>query len=247
MQQQLASVTLADIVAKDYQAAAILERHGLDFCCGGRVSLADACRERGLKLDAIIADLSGLDAIPPEPSSDVHELISQIVDRHHGYVREAIPAIQAHLTKVVAAHGSRHPELAAISGHFNLVADELMLHLAKEEQLLFPYIRSLAAASRAGAVAPPDIFGTVQNPIRMMEGEHRNAGNGLGAIRSLASGYQAPADACATYRLVYAELDAFERDLHRHVHLENNILFPRAIEIEAQMERKGRIGCEARR
>lgn len=242
MHQPFANSTLGNIVAQDYHAAAIFERHGLDFCCGGRTSLAEACRERGLDLAAIAAELGHRAATPPEASpDDPDELVSHIIARHHAYVREAIPSIQAHLAKVIAAHGPRHPELIRISGHFDVLAEELTLHLAKEEQILFPYIRTLAAASRNGAPPPPDMFGTVQNPIRMMESEHQHAGDELAEIRALSSGYEPPADACATYRLVYTELRAFDSDLHRHVHLENNVLFPRAIEIEAQLERRGRI------
>jgi regulator of cell morphogenesis and NO signaling len=245
MQRQFANVTLGDIVAQDYHAAAILERHGLDFCCGGRISLADACRERGLAVEPIAVELGQLAATSPDDAPrDPDELMTHIVQRHHAFVRDAIPTIQARFAKVVAAHGDRHAELHRMSVCFDILSDELMPHLAKEEQVLFPYIRSLAAASRSGGAPPPDVFGTVQNPIRMMEVEHQSAGDELAEIRSLASGYQTPDGACATFRLLYTELEAFERDLHRHVHLENNVLFPRAIELEAQVGRKGRIGCE---
>lgn len=190
MHQPFASATLGDIVAENHQAAAILEHHGLDFCCGGRISLGEACRDRGLDLDAIVAELRHLDATPLEgPPDDLDELISHIVARHHDYVRQAIPSIRAHLANVVAAHGLRHPELVGISNNFTALAEVLPLHLAKEEHVLFPYIRTLAAASRAGSPPPPDIFGTVQNPIRMMETEHQDAANELAAIRLLASGY----------------------------------------------------------
>lgn len=248
MNQPFANTTLGDIVAKDYHAAAIFERYGLDFCCGGRMSLADACRQRGVDVEAVSSELVHLARTPEETApEDPDTLIAHIVSRHHAYVRDAIPLIQSHLAKVIAAHGRTHPEVIRIASHFDEVAEELTLHLAKEERVLFPYIHSLAAASQNGAPPPPDVFGTVQNPIRMMETEHQNAGDELSAIRSLSSEYKAPADACATYRLVYAELQAFERDLHRHVHLENNVLFPRAIELEAQMAHTGRIGCESSR
>jgi len=248
MNQPFANTTLGDIVAKDYHAAAIFERYGLDFCCGGRVSLADACRQHGVDVQAVSSELAHLARTPEETAPEAPDaLIALIVSRHHAYVRDAIPSIQSHLAKVIAAHGRSHPEVIRIASHFDVIAEELTLHLAKEERVLFPYIHSLTVATQNGGPPPPDVFGTVQNPIRMMETEHQNAGDELAAIRSLTSDYKAPADACATYRLVYAELQAFERDLHRHVHLENNVLFPRAIELEAQITHKGRIGCESSR
>ena len=160
--------------------------------------------------------------------------------KHHGYVRESLPLIQKHLAKVAAAHGSRHPELEFIESRFSTVADELLLHLVKEEQVLFPYIELLAAAVHRNGPHPPDMFGTVQNPVRMMEIEHQEACDGMVAIRELSRNYAPPADACSTYRLVLEELDAFEQDLHRHIELENSVLFPQALELEEKSKRIGR-------
>jgi regulator of cell morphogenesis and NO signaling len=248
MASQYENEMLGDIVSSNYQAAAVFERHGLDFCCGGRISLADACRLHHVDLQGVVKEIESLDAAEPAaPSDDAAELVAHIVAKHHTYVRNAIPSIQAHLSRVVAVHGTRHSELHAIARSFNGVADELMLHMVKEEQVLFPYIRGLAEAVQSGAPPPPDMFGTVQNPIRMMEIEHQHVGDELAAIRRLSSGYEPPQDACATYRLVYTELGEFERDLHRHVHLENNVLFPRAVALEAQINRKAHIGCETLR
>jgi regulator of cell morphogenesis and NO signaling len=151
-------------------------------------------------------------------------------------VRQSVPRIREHLAKVVAAHGSRHPELATIESDFSTTAEELLQHLMKEEGVLFPYVASLAEADAHGGPPPPDMFGTVQNPIRMMEIEHQEAGDNLASIRQLSHDYTAPSDACNTYRLVLEELEAFEKDLHRHVHLENNVLFPRAVELETRAD-----------
>ncbi len=176
------------------------------------MSLADACRQHGVDVQAVSSELAHLARTPEETApEDPDALIALIVSRHHAYVRDAIPSIQSHLAKVIAAHGRSHPEVIRIASHFDVIAEELTLHLAKEERVLFPYIHSLAVATQNGGPPPPDVFGTVQNPIRMMETEHQNAGDELAAIRSLTSDYKAPADACATYRLVYAELQAFER------------------------------------
>jgi regulator of cell morphogenesis and NO signaling len=228
---------LGDIVSDNYRAAAVLERYGLDFCCGGRESLAEACRQRNVDLATVVAELESLEAVETGvPSDDPVELVSHILARHHTFVRRSLPVIQAHLAQVVAAHGERHPELLQIARHFEGVASELALHMVKEEHVLFPYITALAEAVRSGGPLPADLFGTVQNPIRMMEIEHEHVGDAFVAIRELSSGYAPPADACATYRLVYEELREFETDLHRHIHLENNVLFPRAVELES-MER----------
>jgi regulator of cell morphogenesis and NO signaling len=161
----------------------------------------------------------------------VDRLIDHIVDVHHAYVRDALPRIADHLAKLVSVHGERHPELSRVVTTYATVSDELMQHMMKEEQILFPYISDLAAreSGACGIVSP---FGTVENPIRMMEREHRDAADGLGDIRDLTRDYTTPEDGCQTYRVTMQELAAFERDLHRHVHLENNVLFPRAIAME---------------
>ena len=232
----LETTLLKDIVRRDFRAAAILDRHRLDYCCGGSVSLGEGCQQRGVNVDQVIGELDALNPSSREPSADDPiALIGHIVNRHHAYVRESLPIIQQHLAKVVAAHGARHAELALIQLQFSGIADELLQHLIKEEQVLFPYIESLARAVQGGP-HPPDIFGTVQNPIRMMEIEHQEAGDGMAAIGELSGQYEVPEDACATYRLLFEELDAFERDLHTHVHLENNVLFPAAIELEGKSE-----------
>lgn len=238
------NATLADIVAKNYQAASIFERHGLDFCCRGRMRLEDACREHGLDFETLAAELDQIaaervDQVPDDPAA----LIDLIVHRHHSYVRDAVPTIRKHLAKVVSKHAANHPELTEVLRRFDAVSDALMLHMVKEERVLFPYIALIENALVQNAAAPPDVFGTVQNPIRMMEIEHQDAGDELAEIRRLTSSYRPPEDACTTFRVLYAELEAFERDLHLHVHLENNVLFPRAIELEARLEQKARSAC----
>jgi regulator of cell morphogenesis and NO signaling len=162
-------------------------------------------------------------------------LVSYIVSNHHAFVRQAMPALLAHTTKVAAVHGDQHPELREIAGLFERAADEMTSHMGKEEQILFPYIVALEDAAADAATAPSAPFGTVRNPIRMMEAEHESAGDAMARIRELTSGYAVPPDACTTYRVCFQELEEFERDLHEHVHLENNILFPKAARIEAEI------------
>jgi regulator of cell morphogenesis and NO signaling len=235
--QHLETTPLGDIVSRDFRAGAILDRYGLDYCCGGASTLEEGCLKRGVSLTRVVSELEALDPESRQtPVQDPAALIDHIVSRHHAYVRESIPAIRQHLAKVVAAHGSRHPELSFVEAQFSKIADELTLHMIKEERVLFPYIYALAEATAHDGAPPPDMFGTVQNPIRMMEIEHQEAGDGLDAIRALTKGYQPPADACTSYRLVLQELDAFEKDLHEHVHLENNVLFPKAVELEEKAE-----------
>ncbi len=229
--------TIRDIVAEDFRAAAVFQRHGLDFCCGGARSVLDACRDKGIDAAAVLTDIQNAcgsveSRTPRFASWDVPTLIAYIVGNHHEYVRRAIPPLLAHTEKIATVHGERHPELAEIARLFAGVADEMTSHMFKEERLLFPYIQSLHHSVQQNRGVPPSPFGTVGNPIRMMEAEHESAGNAMARVRELSGGYQPPADACTTYRVSLEELKAFEEDLHAHVHLENNILFPRAIELE---------------
>lgn len=234
------STTLGAIVADDYRAAAVLERFGLDFCCGGRRTLEEACAQQAIEPTVVGAALESLGCLAsdrqvPDASCAADVLADYIVARHHAYVRAQLPVIAGHLARLQQVHGQRHPELATVAIHFARVADELRMHLRKEEEILFPHIRALAAAAERGAPAPPNMFGTVANPIRMMEAEHQGAGNELELLRALTGNFTVPADGCATYRVCFEELEAFDRDLRMHIHLENNILFPRAVALEAQV------------
>jgi regulator of cell morphogenesis and NO signaling len=233
------NTTIGRIVAGDFRAAAVFERHGIDFCCGGNRQVSDACRQLGVdeqvlasELDAVLAPAS-----PDAPRFDSWELdllTGYIVANHHAYVRQVVGSVIAHTSKVAEVHGERHPEVKEIAAAFASIADELTRHMAKEEQVLFPYINALAGAHRGGDV-PFAPFGEVANPIRMMEREHQAAGDEMASIRRLSGGYAPPPDACTTFKVAYQELQAFEADLHRHVHLENNILFPKAIDLERQV------------
>jgi regulator of cell morphogenesis and NO signaling len=250
MIQNPSTQTIGDIVADDYRTAAVLERYGLDFCCGGKRTLDEACRERGVETARVAADLDALDDVSyiglRAADWPLDALIDHIVTRHHRYVREAIPVLIAHSTKLERVHGERHPELAQVARLFEEIADDMTLHMAKEEEILFPYIRGLVEADRAGEPVGPSPFGTVQNPIRMMEREHEAAGDTMGRIRELTGGYQPPETACTTYRVCFQELQQFERDLHRHVHLENHVLFPGAQRLEERLAVRGRITPLAR-
>lgn len=237
MTSRFVEMTLGSIVAEDYRNAAVLERFGLDFCCGGKRTLDEACGARGYE-PAVVADAIEQARSTADPHSavsdetwNVNELIAHIVSAHHGYVRQASPRIAGYLNKLIAVHGERHPELARVAQHFDELASELSTHMFKEEEILFPYVRDLAAVE-GGAPMPSNVFGTVRNPIRMMEAEHTSAGQELAIVRELTDNYRTPADGCTTYRVCYQELEAFDDDLRRHIHLENNVLFPRAVAME---------------
>jgi regulator of cell morphogenesis and NO signaling len=232
--------TIREIVASDYRTAAIFQRHGLDFCCNGGRTIGQGCRDAGASEAALLRDLDAVlgtpaSGVPRFASWDARTLIAYIVGNHHAYVREAMPALRRHTAKVAAVHGERHPDLAYIATLFGRVADEMTDHMVKEERVLFPFIASLEEAAQTEGRAPEAPFGTVGNPIRMMEAEHRFVGDAMAEIRHLTDNYTPPPQACATWRVTYQELEAFERDLHDHVHLENNVLFPKAAALEGSL------------
>ena len=241
MKVAAAEITLGEIVSKDYRAATFFERYGLDYCCGGKRSVAEACRAKGVDPAIVLADLERLDeggatlTAPDYESCGPERIIDHIVTCHHAFVRAALPRLTTLLVKLCEVHGARHPELHNVARHFGHLRQELESHLLKEEEVLFPYIRALAQASRDKTAPPSNIFGTVRNPIRMMEAEHQGAGNELILIHELTGGHRAPTDGCATYQTAMRELAAFERDLFLHIHLENNILFRKAIALEAEV------------
>jgi regulator of cell morphogenesis and NO signaling len=230
--------TIGDLVAADFRAAAVFQGFGIDFCCGGRRSFEEACEDAAVDPGEVRREIDALPAAGREGDVTgwpLDRLIDHILEVHHDYVRAALPTIAKYLTKLNEVHGSRHPELATVASHFARMRTELGQHMMKEEQVLFPYIRELLSTGVADRRnASP--FGTIENPIRMMQREHREAADELDAIKALTSGYVPPSDGCVTYAVCMAELQRFERDLHRHVHLENNVLFPRAVELESGLQ-----------
>ena len=227
-----------EIALSNPRARHILEDAGIDYCCGGGKSLGDACLGADVPAEEILRrlDQNGERVAPDEAqwiSAPLAELTKHIRERHHQYVRDAIPRVRALLGKIREKHGIRHRELGEIEKLFGDVAREMLLHMQKEEQILFPFIDSLERAANGGAAVEPPFFRTVRNPIHAMMREHDSAGELIRQIRMASDGYKAPPDACASYQAAYQGLEEFEKDLHLHVHLENNILFPRAVEMEA--------------
>lgn len=231
------NIKVKEVAVSNSNARKILEQAGVDYCCGGDKSLRDACMQSDVPFDEIMRRLRATDE--PLSAKDVEwtiapldELTRHIVNRHHVYVREAIRRIEPLVEKVKAKHGQRHPEIAEIEALFSQTAEEMIAHMQKEEQILFRYINALSLSVAEKRTIEPPFFRTVRNPIRTMMTEHDSAGELTRQIRRESSEYAAPADSCASFQALYRELGEFEADLHEHVHLENNILFPRAIELE---------------
>ncbi|MBK6936506.1 MAG: iron-sulfur cluster repair di-iron protein [Chitinophagaceae bacterium] len=234
--------TLGQIVAKDFHKAQIFKKYGLDFCCGGKKTVKEACADKGLDVTKIEQELQLADKNAKSSRSLPYNewtpdfLADYIVNTHHAYVNKNLPDIKVYANKVMNVHGSRHPELIRVNKLVEAVSDELGAHLIKEERVLFPYIKTLAAINNKAELNQANPFGSVQNPVNMMEMEHEVAGQLMQEIRNITSNYSLPEDACASYTLLYRMLDEFEDDLHLHIHLENNILFPKAVELEKSLK-----------
>jgi len=241
MEQQWADRTVGELAAADHRFAGVFHAHGIDFCCGGKKSVSAACEKAGVpvekvgqELEAVVQTSRGT-GTPDVRSWRPGFLAEYIVEVHHRYVRETSPALAQFSEKVARVHGQTHPETVDVYRLTMEMLNELSSHMAKEEGMLFPYVRSLDQSMSQGGVRPSAPFGSAKNPILMMESEHDHVGNLLRELRSVTSGFVPPPDACNSYRFLYGTLAEFEADLHQHIHLENNILFPRAIELEASL------------
>lgn len=229
----LTGTTVGAIVAADFRTAGVFERHGIDFCCGGKISLADICREKGLAPATLLEELAAIQSVPLERSSNYDAwsltfLADYIVNTHHVYLNENTAQIAAYAEKIAVVHGSHHPEVIEIAAIFARIATDMAAHLREEEEVLFPAIRRIEAAVKAGAPAQAADLEAIGKSLATLDREHEAIGDAVHAIRHLASGYVIPGDACNTFAVTYRKLKEFEDDLHKHVHLENNILFPKA-------------------
>lgn len=232
--------TVRELALEVPNATRVFEKLKIDYCCGGGRSINEACKAAGVRVDELTRMLEEAGAKQGDGERDFHsgplaDLIRHILDTHHVYTREESARIQALLEKVCAKHGERHPELLDVAALFRRLDADLRPHLFKEEQILFPYILRLEEAAARKSAPPFAPFGTVGNPVRMMLFEHDTAGELLRELRAAALDFRAPEDACASFRTLYGALEEFEKDLHRHIHLENNVLFPRAVELEATL------------
>jgi regulator of cell morphogenesis and NO signaling len=231
------TTTLAGVAAVSLAAVRTLERHGLDYCCGGKQPFDEACLAKGLKPEAVMEEIeqalkSGA-TVKDWQTAPLGELARHIIETHHEYLKLELPTLGNRLNKVHSVHGARDPQtLDRMLEVYGALREELELHLHKEEVILFPFLEEYGRAEAQGRPMPPVPFGSIATPISVMEREHVSAGDALGELRALTNNYELPSYACTTVRNLYAGLEALEADLHVHIHLENNILFPRAIALE---------------
>ncbi|WP_372757544.1 iron-sulfur cluster repair di-iron protein [Mariniflexile sp.] len=230
---------IGQYVADDFRTAAVFAKYKIDFCCNGNRSIEEACENKGINSDVILEELQAVLNSKTNQSIDYKswplDLLAEYIEKkHHRYVAEKIPVLLQFLNKLCSVHGGRHPELLEINELFIGCTGELAAHMKKEELVLFPYVKKLVAASLAQGTIEAPHFGTVENPIAMMMEEHDNEGERFRKIAELSNNYTPPADGCNTYQVTYAMLKDFEEDLHLHIHLENNILFPGAVKLEKQ-------------
>ncbi|MDD7888027.1 iron-sulfur cluster repair di-iron protein [Flavivirga sp. 57AJ16] len=227
-------------VAEDFRTAAVFNKYGIDFCCRGNRTLEEVCDKNGIETSELVHSLKHVLNTKTDQSIDYKSwpldlLIDYIEKKHHRYVEEKIPVIKQFLDKLCRVHGERHPELFEVNELFTASAGELAQHLKKEELVLFPFVKKLVKAELTNTPMASPGFGTVKNPIAMMVQEHDNEGVRFRRIAEITDHYTPPADACNTYKVTFAMLEAFEQDLHLHIHLENNILFPSAEKLESKL------------
>ena len=238
--QELATKTIREIALEAPLTTRVFEEFKIDYCCGGRIPFAEACEKAGVDPAAVMSKLENALNAPAVKDNSAEsktqtELIEYIVDKHHVFTRNELERLLPLMNKVAMKHGEHHPELFEIKELFMAATDDLMPHMRKEEMVLFPYIEQLEFATTGGGVAPMPHFGTVRNPVRMMMFEHETVGDILRKMRSLSNDFTPPEGACPSYRGLYVGLEELEKDLHQHIHLENNVLFPRAIEMEEKL------------
>jgi len=239
--ENLANTKVGKIVATNFRTSTVLTAHGIDFCCGGGITLEEACKNNNVSVETLIGELE--ESFKTRDKQDyqnmpLDQLIQEIVNVHHKYVESTAPALLAYLEKLGRVHGPRHPELLEIADLFGGAAAALYTHMKKEEFVLFPYVQAMLDAKNNAFPLSRPHFEHIDNPIHMMEEEHEQEGERFHAIARLSNNYTCPPDGCQTYRVTYALLQEFEDDLHKHIHLENNILFPRAQELFSSFDFK---------
>lgn len=240
LQTEIRNIAVGQLVNADSRRARVFKSYNIDYCCGGNKSLEQACQEKEIEIVDVLAALNEVDKQATESGIDFRQwkldfLSDYIVNTHHAYVNNALAEIPGYLEKLIGVHGSSHPELLDIKACFDQLAGELTAHMKKEEIILFPHIKRMVHAQDQNLDLGRPPFGTIQNPIHAMEAEHIGAGDLLVRIRTLSDDYTVPEDGCTTYGVIMASLHHFENDLHQHIHLENNILFPAAIKLEKEI------------
>lgn len=236
MMEKIESKTVGQIVAEDYRTSDVFRKYNIDFCCGGNRTVNDACEKKGIDyselMDELEKSVTNKENKDEFSSMELDALCDHIEKKHHAYVEQRLPLIHEYLEKIARVHGSRHPGLLEVYSLFSEGSGELAAHMKKEELMLFPHIRKMAKSIREGEALDKPSFGSVANPVEAMMQEHDNEGDRFRRISEITNGYEPPEDACNTYRVAFHLLQEFENDLHLHIHLENNILFPKALELE---------------
>lgn len=231
--------TIGAFVAQDFRTAAVFSKYQIDFCCKGNRTITEVCKKQDIDADTLLQNV--FDVLQSENNSTIDFnswpldlLVDYIEKTHHRYVEDKTGIILQFLNKLCSVHGANHPELFKINELFTAGAGELSQHMKKEELMLFPFIKRMVKTKESNGILSQPSFGTVSNPIAMMMQEHDNEGERFREIANLTNNYTAPADGCTTYKVTFAMLDEFEQDLHKHIHLENNILFPKAVILEEE-------------
>lgn len=232
---------VGEIVKINYKTAAIFQENKIDFCCGGNKTVSEACNKAGVDSKEFISQLrTALQDSDPDAeyidSLDLSTLSEYIVNRHHAYVRKNIPVLKQYIEKIADVHGSAHPELYKVKEEFDKTSGELIMHMQKEELLLFPYIKKMEKHKKENTELAAPHFGTVSDQIQKMIDEHEDEGERFSVISELTDNYTVPSDGCTTYEITFRQLADFEKDLYRHIHLENNILFPKALILEKEIK-----------
>ena len=234
---------IGQFVAEDFRTAAVFSSYGIDFCCKGERSVEEVCKKNNIEVDGLLDKLQAAVSSTGQQSIDYKswplDLLAEYIEKkHHRYVEEKTPIIRQFLDKLCKVHGQRHPELLEITTLFIGCAHAMAAHMKKEELIIFPFIKRMVKAQMEGTSIESPQFATVENPIEMMKHDHEAEGDRFRRIVELTDNYTPPADACNTYKVTFAMLDEFEKDLHLHIHLENNILFPEAIKLEKTLSKK---------
>ena len=231
---------IGELVAQDYRAASVFKKYGIDFCCQGNRTISDACIAKDVDVESVVNDLNTKGSAISSSGIDFKswplDLLADYIEKtHHRYVEDKSPELISYLDKICEVHGENHTELYEIKELIQQTVGNLSQHMKKEELVLFPYIRKMENAKRTSELLQKPSFGSIQNPINQMESEHSAEGDRFRSIETLSNNYTPPEDACNTYRVSFAMLKEFQDDLHLHIHLENNILFPKSILLEKQL------------
>ncbi|WP_207492402.1 iron-sulfur cluster repair di-iron protein [Aridibaculum aurantiacum] len=234
--------TVGAIAASDMRKAEVFKKYGIDFCCGGKKSLKQACAEKNLDTEIVERELQVVASQQNQPVFDFSRwdadfLVDYIYNQHHTYYYKEGPVISDLLHKVATRHGNHHPELLLLAELYQTLEHELAAHFTKEERVLFPMIKHMVHVRNTGGELPVELQ-QVETPVQMMEADHEGAGEILKQMRQITNDFTPPANACSSFGLLYFKLGALEADLHQHIHLENNILFPKAVELEKQLLNK---------